>query len=122
MKAIFGFCDIRNFTEATEVFQESVISLVNQVASIVHSNTIRHGGQPNKNIGDAFLLVWKLSKSNDAYHNLRPMLKQKKAGLDPHEMIRQIEDSIYNENRILVDLALLTSMKILSQISSSLEL
>jgi hypothetical protein len=75
VKAIFGFCDIRNFTEATEVFQESVISLVNQVASIVHSNTIRHGGQPNKNIGDAFLLVWKLSKSNDAYHNLRPMLK-----------------------------------------------
>jgi hypothetical protein len=59
--AIFGFCDIRNFTDATEVFQESVISLVNQVASIVHQSTIRHGGQPNKNIGDAFLLVWRLS-------------------------------------------------------------
>jgi hypothetical protein len=27
--AIFGFCDIRNFTDATEVFQEQVISLVN---------------------------------------------------------------------------------------------
>lgn len=27
--AIFGFCDIRNFTDATEIFQESVISLVN---------------------------------------------------------------------------------------------
>jgi hypothetical protein len=37
-------------------------------------------------------------------------------------MIRQIEDSVYNENRILVDLSLLTSMKILSQISSSIEL
>lgn len=42
------------------------------------------------------------------------MLKQKKAGLDPHEMIRQIDDSVLNENRILVDLSLLTSMKILS--------
>jgi len=42
--AIFAFCDIRNFTDATEVFQESVISMVNQVANIVHSNTIRHGG------------------------------------------------------------------------------
>lgn len=92
------------------------------MASIVHSNTIRHGGQPNKNIGDAFLLVWKLSKSNDAYRNLRPMLKQNKSGLDPHEMIRQIEDSVYNENRILVDLSLLTSMKILSRISSSIHL
>jgi class 3 adenylate cyclase len=59
--AIFAFCDIRNFTDATEVFQESVISLVNQVASIVHSNTIRYGGEPNKNIGDAFLLVWRLT-------------------------------------------------------------
>lgn len=59
--AIFGFCDIRNFTDATEVFQEKVISLVNQVANIVHQNTIRHGGQPNKNIGDAFLIVWRLT-------------------------------------------------------------
>jgi hypothetical protein len=34
--AIFAFCDIRNFTDATEVFQSDVISLVNHVASIVH--------------------------------------------------------------------------------------
>ena len=26
---IFGFCDIRNFTDATEIFQERVVSLVN---------------------------------------------------------------------------------------------
>ena len=42
--AIFGFCDIRNFTDATEILQEGVISLVNKVAYIVHSNTIRYGG------------------------------------------------------------------------------
>ncbi len=42
--AIFGFCDIRNFTDATEILQEEVVSLVNKVAYIVHSNTIRYGG------------------------------------------------------------------------------
>lgn len=42
--AIFVFCDIRNFTDATEILQEGVVSLVNKVAYIVHSNTIRYGG------------------------------------------------------------------------------
>lgn len=42
--AIFAYCDIRNFTDATEVFQETVISFVNHVANIVHTQTVRHGG------------------------------------------------------------------------------
>ena len=41
---IYGFCDIRNFTDTTEILKEKVMIFVN----------------PNKNIGDAFLLVWKL--------------------------------------------------------------
>ena len=57
--AIFGFCDIRQFTDATEVLQEEVMEFVNSIASVVHSEVARHGGSANKNIGDAFLLVWK---------------------------------------------------------------
>ena len=34
--AIFGFCDIRNFTDATEVLQENVMVFVNEIAEIVH--------------------------------------------------------------------------------------
>ena len=34
--AIFGFCDIRNFTDATEVLQEDVMVFVNEIAEIVH--------------------------------------------------------------------------------------
>jgi hypothetical protein len=30
--AIFGFCDIRNFTDATEVLQEDVMQFVNTIA------------------------------------------------------------------------------------------
>lgn len=55
--AIFGFCDIRQFTDATEVLQEDVMEFVNSIAKIVHMETSLHGGFPNKNIGDAFLLV-----------------------------------------------------------------
>jgi class 3 adenylate cyclase len=57
--AIFGFCDIRNFTDITEILQEGVMSFVNTIAEIVHSEVHSHHGAANKNIGDAFLLVWK---------------------------------------------------------------
>jgi class 3 adenylate cyclase len=59
MIAIFGFCDIRNFTDATEVLQEEVMLFVNEIAEIVHGTVDYFSGAANKNIGDAFLLVWK---------------------------------------------------------------
>jgi hypothetical protein len=58
--SIFGFCDIRNFTDATEVLQEGVMLFVNEIGEIVHGMVDRYSGAANKNIGDAFLLVWKL--------------------------------------------------------------
>ena len=59
MVAIFGFCDIRAFTDATEVLQEEVMEFVNTIARLVHAHVTSRGGSANKNIGDAFLLVWK---------------------------------------------------------------
>jgi class 3 adenylate cyclase len=41
------------------VLQEEVMEFVNSIAKIVHTEVARHGGSANKNIGDAFLLVWK---------------------------------------------------------------
>jgi len=62
--AIFGFCDIRNFTDATEVLQDQVMLFVNRIAGVVHTCINEFFGSPNKNIGDAFLLVWRLSGYN----------------------------------------------------------
>ena len=62
---IYGFCDIRNFTDATEVLQTKVMTFVNRIASIVHTNVVKFGGTPNKNIGDAFLFAWKLTSFKD---------------------------------------------------------
>eukprot|EP00210_Caulerpa_lentillifera_P001911 g1838.t1 len=63
MIAIFGFCDIRQFTDTTEVLQEEIMEFVNAIAQIVHSEVDSHGGAANKNMGDAFLVVWKLPKN-----------------------------------------------------------
>lgn len=63
---IFGFCDIRNFTDATEVLQANVMVFVNEIAQICHEVVNRVGGNPNKNIGDAFLLVWKFNQDDTA--------------------------------------------------------
>ena len=69
IEAIFGFCDIRKFTDVTEVLQEEVMVFVNSIAEIVHSITDKYLGAANKNIGDAFLLVWKSPKQISDYLN-----------------------------------------------------
>ena len=38
---------------------------VNQVAEVVHSVVDKFQGSANKNIGDAFLLVWKFDESKN---------------------------------------------------------
>lgn len=43
--------------------QQDVMLFVNRVAEIIHHHVVESGGAPNKNIGDAFLLVWKLDSS-----------------------------------------------------------
>lgn len=50
--AFFGFCDIRNFTDCTEVLQEEVVKMVNNVGLIVHDAVVANHGAPNKNIGE----------------------------------------------------------------------
>ena len=60
VSCIFLFCDIRGFTDATECLQEEVFVFTNRVAAVVHSICNSYAGSANKNIGDAFLVSWKL--------------------------------------------------------------
>ena len=61
--AIFGFCDIRNFTDCTECLQEDVMLFVNKIADYVHTAVEDNYGSANKNIGDAFLLCWRFPEN-----------------------------------------------------------
>ncbi len=56
--AIFGFCDIRQFTDVTECLQEEVMVFVNQIGKIVHSAVHRLDGAANKNIG---VCAWRVA-------------------------------------------------------------
>ncbi len=62
--SIFGFVDVRNFTDTTECLQEEVMLFVNRIAHILHSLVVQCDGAANKNIGDAFLLTWKINPNN----------------------------------------------------------
>ena len=46
---------------------------VNEIGEIVHGTVDRYSGAANKNIGDAFLLVWKIPESD---HILDPKTKE----------------------------------------------
>ncbi len=62
--AIFGFCSIRHFSEATEALKEEIMTFTNRIGEVVHENVHTAGGHANKNIGPAFLLVWKIPKTS----------------------------------------------------------
>ncbi|CAG9322321.1 unnamed protein product [Blepharisma stoltei] len=96
---IFGFCDIRNFTDTTEVLEENVMAFVNDIAHIVHGYVDYFAGCANKNIGDAFLLVWKINDEN--------MLKEAE------------KDTLARKNpfvRELADMAVISFLKIIAEI------
>ncbi|CAD8094231.1 unnamed protein product [Paramecium sonneborni] len=104
--AIFGFCDIRNFTDATEVLQEDVMVFVNEIAEIVHFTVDNYGGSANKNIGDAFLLVWKYP---DMKYHVDPQTN--KLVLHEDHNVKQIGD-----------MAVLSFLKIIISVSLSKKL
>ena len=45
------------------------MEFVNSIAKIVHMEVSLHGGAANKNIGDAFLLVWKFPRLLTHHHH-----------------------------------------------------
>mmetsp|Transcript_77613 Transcript_77613/g.251291 ORF Transcript_77613/g.251291 Transcript_77613/m.251291 type:complete len:1086 (-) Transcript_77613:120-3377(-) len=57
----FGFAALRNFTESMDALKERTMLFVNQVSEIVHGCTDDWHGAPSKNLGDAFMLVWRLT-------------------------------------------------------------
>ena len=77
---IFGFCDIRNFTDATEVLREEVMLFVNEIGEIVHGTVDKYSGAANKNVGDAFLLVWKFEKEDTITDSKTGSLSVKECG------------------------------------------
>lgn len=75
INAIFGFCIIRDFNTTLQVLQGEIMIYVNKIAAIVHNIVHEHSGAANKNIGNAFLCVWKLPEEESM--NEEKLLLQK---------------------------------------------
>jgi len=102
--AIFGFCDIRQFTRLTSVLQERIIIFVNEVADIVHSTVDKYNGAANKNIGNAFLLVWKFEEHETTY-------EKKNKNLVPLKGSKRVQQ--------LSDMAVISFLKIIAKLRKS---
>ncbi|OMJ77930.1 hypothetical protein SteCoe_22364 [Stentor coeruleus] len=98
---IYGFCDIRNFTDTTEELQEGVMMFVNEIAQIVHGLVDKYLGAANKNIGDAFLLVWK-------FHNEELFL---------NEDDKIVRNPVSKRAQYLPDVTLISFLKILAKVN-----
>ena len=55
----YGFCIIDEYEEVLECLAEEILPFTNTAADIVHEAVTENGGQPNRNLGEAFLCVWK---------------------------------------------------------------
>jgi len=55
----YGFCIIDEYEEVLECLGEEILPFTNTAATIVHDAVSQNGGQPNRNLGEAFLCVWK---------------------------------------------------------------
>eukprot|EP00920_Eleutheroschizon_duboscqi_P040447 GHVT01096819.1.p1 GENE.GHVT01096819.1~~GHVT01096819.1.p1 ORF type:complete len:1066 (+),score=214.22 GHVT01096819.1:332-3529(+) len=111
LTAIFGFCDIRNFTDATEVLKEKVMVFVNSIAEIVHGVVDDFSGSANKNIGDAFLMVWK-------FPEVHPYTKEPVAyKISDDGASREIDDAAVVTRS--AELALTSYLKIIAKMTKS---
>ena len=55
----YGFCIIDDYEEVLECLGEEILPFTNTAATIVHDAVTENRGQPNRNLGEAFLCVWK---------------------------------------------------------------
>ena len=55
----YGFCIIDYYEEVLECLGEEILPFTNMAAKVLHEAVTYNGGQPNRNLGDAFQCVWK---------------------------------------------------------------
>ena len=79
---MLGFCDIHHFEYCTQQLGNDVLTFTNAIAEIVHSNVHSWRGACNKNLGNAFVLLWRIgdeeellaSYGGENYTRHRPIL------------------------------------------------
>jgi hypothetical protein len=69
--ALFGFVAINGFSEILRSLDRDIMILINDVAKVVHDEVYRWAlgehGQCNKNLGPAFLMVWRIGDFSEVH-------------------------------------------------------
>lgn len=134
-QAIFGFCDIRKFSDINEALEEKTMLFVNEIAELVHSCIEIFGGSTNKNIGEVFLMVWRnkldnifdfynYSESNDKQNNnfirQNNIIERKFSELQSNDNISNINrNSIFNNRSFIADQSVLAYLFCIHKINIS---
>lgn len=110
--ALFGFCDIMSFDLCTEKLEDEIMTFVNSVARIVHDEVTRWGGTCNKNLGNAFLMVWRIGdeRSLSAYRRIG----RRSSGSSQSEIETLYSHGTNAAQRSVVDLQRIPGVDILS--------
>ena len=108
IEAIFGFCFIHDFATICEIFEEKTMPFVNNICEIVHSCVDKFNGYTNKNIGDCFLLAWKV-KAKELNDN----------NINTNNNINNNNNKKNEDLTLLADCALLAFLNIFKKINKS---
>jgi len=123
MYAIFGFCDIHEFDMCTEVLEDEIMTFVNSVARIVHEQVTRWGGTCNKNLGNAFLMIWRIGDEDELGDtNARKRLlsqnsNSSKGDVDPGPVNQEIDLRRIPGLDVMSDKALFGFLKVVVEIN-----
>ena len=100
--AVFGFVHIGHFDDLLARLRNKALRFINQIARLVHSQSEKYMGSVNRNLGDAFLLVWKLPEEEGVH------------------VAGKFQVNAFSENvQQTTSLALLSMLKIISKVSRS---
>jgi len=107
----YGFCIIDDYEEVLECLGEEILPFTNMAAKVVHEAVTRNGGQPNRNLGEAFLCVWKPQLDQDSMYTTTDLVKAETKMCDGaltafRRCVREISKSsklqAYNKNEEIV--------------------
>jgi class 3 adenylate cyclase len=83
--AIYGFCRINDFMDTTQCLMEEVMVFVNKIGHIVHTCVHEWRGAANKNMGDSFMVTWKVPDRDDQERML-------KGGMECSDKMQELTD------------------------------
>ena len=120
--AVIGFCDIHHFEDINQLLTNDVLVFVNTIAEIVHSRVHYWGGQCNKNLGNAFVIIWRIGDELDVQLQSQGVNTKEKGGMTPKINTKALAAKVVDLRRVpgvdkLADHALVGYLKIIAEIN-----